>query len=373
MTTITCLITPAQPSDSFHAPIRQEACVTVTLGVECWRQMRSASLHALVGARLAVGFPGTEATEAIIDQLRLLHAQTLVIFSRNFTSPAQFRQLISDLERAVGWRFLVMVDHEGGRVMRFASGVTHFPSAGVIGATSSSQEVERQGEREADELRGLGVHVNLAPCVDVVMPEADPVIGDRSYGADPTRVATLAVARIRGLQSHGVAACAKHFPGLGAVPRDPHSILPTISLDWDTMQRVHLAPFHAAITAGVATVMSSHVCYPMLGDPPGLPATCSPRLIRELLRRQLHFQGPILSDDLEMGALSAVGTIGEAAVQATAAGHDLLLLCSSLTKARHVHAQLTTAYQHGRLDDEELTQSVERIVKIRQTFLSSSP
>ena len=323
----------------------------------------------LIGARLAVGIPGPAATGEVIEQLRRTHAQSLVVFSRNFTSPEQFRQLLRRLEEAVEQRFLVMADHEGGRVIRFGSGVTRFPDALTMGR-EGADAVERQGKVEAEELRGLGVHVNLAPCVDVIAEGADPVIGDRSYGSDPLPVGACGVARIHGLQSSGVAACAKHFPGLGAVPRDPHTILPTIPLDWATMERIHLPPFREAISAGVAMVMSSHVCYPALGDPPLLPATFSPRLIRGVLRERLRFHGPILTDDLEMGALRTFGTVAEAAVRATEAGHDLLLICSNLSAAEEALSALRHAYQSGRLDAAELQVGAEKVAQLRQKFLA---
>ena len=157
------------------------------------------ALDELIGARLAVGFPGTEATDELIESLRRMKAQSLVLFSRNATSPEQVTRLLQDLAAGVGRRFLVLVDHEGGRVIRFAQGVTRFPDARTVGYAKDSAAVEHQGAVEATELRQLGVHVNLAPCVDVVVEGSDPIIGDRSYGSDPDVVSELAIARIRGL------------------------------------------------------------------------------------------------------------------------------------------------------------------------------
>ena len=327
------------------------------------------SLDELIGARLAVGIPGLDATEEVIRTLKAIHAQSLVVFSRNFASPEQFLRLIQRLDDALGRRLLVMVDHEGGRVVRFGSGVTSFAAALTVGRTGDAESIERQGYIEAEELARLGVRVNLAPCVDVIIDGVDPIIGDRSYGGEPATVSAFGVARIRGLQSQGVAACAKHFPGLGAVTRDPHKVLPTIALDWTAIRTVHLMPFRAAIQAGVATIMSSHVCYPALGDPPGLPATFSKRLIRDLLRRELRFPGLILTDDLEMGALRTFGPMGEAAIRATEAGHDLLLICSDLAAAEEAFSSLKQAYQSGRLSQAELAASVERAAVVRRKFL----
>ena len=322
----------------------------------------------MIGARLAVGVPGPDATDEVIASLRQTHAQSLVVFNRNFTSPEQFVGLLRQFEEALGRRLVVMVDHEGGRVIRFAQGMTQFPDAMTVGRTQGPAIVERQGAIEAAELGQLGVRVNLAPCVDVVVEGSDPVIGDRSYGSDPSSVSALAVARIRGLQSQGVAACAKHFPGLGAVPRDPHKMLPTIVLDWREMEEVHLPPFQAAIDEGVAAIMSSHVCYPALGDPDEWPATFSHRLIKGHLRQEMGFSGVIMTDDLEMGALRTFGTIGEAAVRATEAGHDLLLICSDLAAAAEALTALRAAYHTGRLNTAELELSVQRFARLRQHF-----
>ena len=250
--------------------------------------------------------------------------------------------------------------------------VTRFPAALAMGLRPP-QACQDQGRIEAQELQRLGMNVNLAPCVDVLAGQTDAVIGDRSYGADPRQVSSRAVARIEGLQSHGVAACAKHFPGLGAVPKDPHRVLPAIALNEETMRSVHLMPFHASIGAGVAMIMSSHVCYPGLGESDELPATFSSRLIRGWLRTELQFQGLILTDDLEMGALGSFGSMGEIAVRATQAGHDLLLVCSDLGAAEEAAQALRQAYETGRLPRAELEASAARVEVLRRKFPPPGP
>ena len=150
---------------------------------------------------------------------------------------------------------------------------------------------------------------------------------------------------------------------------EPHRILPTIALSWDEMEEVHLPPFQEAVAAGTAMVMSSHVCYPGLGEPPDLPATFSPRLIRGLLRERFQYEGVIVTDDLEMGALRTFGSVAEAAIRATDAGHDLLLICSDLQAAEEALASLRAAYESGRLSQDELQLSVNRLQRLRQTYL----
>lgn len=331
------------------------------------------TLEQLVGATLIVGLPGTRLTNEVTEHLRTIHAGGFIPFARNFESPEQFRALVRSFNDVCGRELLVMVDHEGGRVVRFSSGVTCFPDALTVGDTQSPDDVRRQGQIEAEELRALGVHVNLAPCVDVLVEGSDPVIGHRSYGHDAKRVAEFGVARIQGLQGNGVAACAKHFPGLGAVPKDPHKQLPTVTLDLESMRAVHLVPFVAAIHAGVASVMSSHVCYPKLDPTPAMPATFSKRLVHELLRSELGFQGLLLSDDLEMGALRELCPIGEAAVRAVEAGHDVLLICSDPALQRQVFEALCAAYGAGRLSVTQLERSVARLDGLRSALIPRRP
>ena len=327
-------------------------------------------LETLIGAQICVGFPGTQASQRLIRHLRALQAQSIILFARNIQHPRQVSRLIRDLQRGLGWRLLVLIDHEGGRVVRFRRGLTMFPAAREAAQAGTPSAIERQGATEARELKPLGIAVNLAPCVDVAVPGSDPVIGDRSYGDAPRTVSRFAPARIRGLQRHGVAACAKHFPGLGAVRRDPHKMLPTIRLDRAAMERVHLVPFRSAIRAGVAMVMSSHVCYPRLGDPEGWPATFSRRLIHGWLRERLGFRGVIVSDDLLMGALRSFGTVGTCAVQAVAAGHDLLLICADLSAQVDAYKSLQCYYLKDIRRQKVLTASIRRIYALRARFLS---
>ena len=328
------------------------------------------TLEELVGLQLVVGIPGTQATSEVIEHFRAIHAVSCIPFRRNFESPEQFCHLVRDLEQGIGHPLLVMVDHEGGNVVRYTSGVTRFPDALTQGRTQSPEAIRAQGEIEAKELRALNTHVNLAPCVDILTEGADPIIGTRSYGPDPDRVAALGAARITGLQSGGVAACAKHFPGIGAVPKDPHQHLPSVDVDWQAMRTRHLIPFRRAIEAGVATVMSSHVCYPTLfPDQPTTPATFLAPVIRGLLREALGFEGVIFTDDLEMGALRDLGSLGEAAVRAVAAGHDMVLVCSDRGVQREVFDALCEAYRKSRLLSSALEASVARIESLRKNFL----
>jgi beta-N-acetylhexosaminidase len=247
----------------------------------------------------------------------------------------------------------------------FRDGVTVFPDSLAIGTAGKIDYARQQGEIEAKELRRLGMDVNLAPVLDVLTEAYSPNIGIRSYGQDWRLVAQLGAARLAAMQAGGLSACAKHFPGKGHAPVDAHLGLPVIPSTWQEMEEVHLKPFVQAIHTGVDLVMSSHPYYPQLDPYPKMIATFSRRIIYDYLRGELNFQGVIASDDLEMGAIKAICSIGEAGILAAAAGHDLLLVCHDLKAQKEVYEKLLEAYQNKRLPWKELEESAARIQKLK--------
>ena len=233
------------------------------------------SLESMVGRQLIVGLPGPDATD---DDLRLLHdihAGGLMLYRRNFETPSLLLRFITRLEEGLGRRLLITTDHEGGRIIMLHRGVTIFPDNLTAGTAGDEAMVARQGLIEGRELRRLGVDVSFGPCLDVLTERYSPNIGIRSYGKDPALVARFGAARIRGMQSAGLSACAKHFPGKGHAPVDAHLGLPVIDSDWGDMHAVHLVPFMAAMEAGVDCIMTSHPLYPNLDPAERMPATFS--------------------------------------------------------------------------------------------------
>ena len=312
-----------------------------------------AALEDLVGERLVIGLPGPDLRDEDVRLFRDTRAGGLILYRRNFETPDRLRRLVEGLESALGRRLLVATDHEGGRVIMLGRGTTIFPDNLAVGAVGDETFAYRQGVIEGRELRRLGVDLNLGPVLDVLTERYSPNIGIRSYGKDPALVARLGSARIRGMAAAGLLACAKHFPGKGHSPLDAHLRLPRIESDWAEMRGTHLPPFFAAIEAGVVCVMTSHPVYPKL-DPSGVPATFSRRIVREYLREEVGFQGVIVSDDLEMGAVAETCPVGEAAVRAAEAGHDLLLVCHTEPAQRAAASALLEAYRTGRLPRTEL-------------------
>ncbi len=322
-------------------------------------------LEELIGQKLVLGIDGAKVTPQAVEIFRKTQAGGLILFKRNIASAESLRTLIVELEHVLGRRLLVMIDHEGGRVIHFGDGVTIFPDAQALGVSGREDWAHEQGEIEAVELGRLGIDMNLAPVLDVVTSRWNPAIGTRSYGRDAQLVGLLGAGRIRGMQSKGLSACAKHYPGLGEARYDPHHDLPTIQKNWKAMRQTDLIPFMRAIEAGVAAVMSSHPVYPELDPHPNLPATFSRRIIYDSLRLELGYKGLILTDDLKMGAITKTVSFGEGLPLAVKAGHDLLLVCSDPKAQLEAFDALLWSYKRKDLKTSDLEESVERIGQLK--------
>jgi len=251
----------------------------------------------------------------------------VVLFARNVRDPEQLAALTASL-RAERPELLIAVDEEGGDVTRLEAATgSSFPGNLALGAVDDVELTRRVGAGIGGELASVGVNLDLAPVADVIVDPANPIVGVRSFGSDPQLVARHVAAFVAGLQGVGVAACAKHFPGHGETVADSHLELPTAEADRETLLARALPPFSAAVDAGVRAVMTAHIRFPALDDE---PATLSAGLIG-MLRSQLGFAGLVLTDALEMQAISRTVGLEEGGVLALAAGADALCLGADRT------------------------------------------
>jgi beta-N-acetylhexosaminidase len=273
-------------------------------------------------------------TELSADDVRVLAhplVGSVLLFTRNYTSPRQAAALTAAIRALRTPHLLIAVDHEGGRVQRFREGFTRLPAARLLGrrfdedrrdALALAQSV---GWLMASELRAVGVDFSFAPCIDLDYGVSE-IIGDRAFHGDPDSVAALAVAVMSGMREAGMAAIAKHFPGHGAVVADSHQTLPVDRRGLADLAG-DLAPYRRLIANGLPAVMVGHLLFPAV-DP--APASLSARWIRDVLRGQLRFQGVVFADDLSMGgAAAAYGDVVTRARQALAAGCDMLPVCNN--------------------------------------------
>jgi beta-N-acetylhexosaminidase len=281
----------------------------------------------LAGTVLMVGFEGEEPEE----KLRALGPAGIILFSRNLESAEQTIGLTERLKRLLPGPALLALDQEGGRVSRLEPFIGPTPPAAAL-ARAGRATVREFGAGTGQALRALGFNIDFAPVVDLCGPEATNGIGDRSFGTDPGRVAELAGSFLEGLQAAGIAGCLKHFPGLGRTAVDSHVELPVASTGRERLEAEDLLPYRL-LCPDAASVMIGHAHYPALNPEESLPASCSPQIVTGLLREKLGYQGLVVSDDLEMGAVADLDQDGAAALRALTAGCDLLLYCRDLERA----------------------------------------
>ena len=319
-------------------------------------------LDAACAGLLCVGFDGLSPTPEVIELIRR-GVYGVILFARNVESAEQVAELSAALKRAAGRPLLVTVDQEGGRVARLRArqGFTELPPMRALGETGDERTAFDVGALLGRELRAVGIDQDYAPVVDVDTNPANPVIGDRSLGRDPEQVGRLGAALARGLQSSGVAACAKHFPGHGDTSQDSHVDLPRLAHPLARLEAVELAPFRALARAGVASVMTAHVVFEALD--PVRPATLSPAVM-QLLRGTCGFAGAAISDDLEMKAVAAHFPLEEVVPGAVAAGVDGLLVCHHADVQNRAVDLLRQAVEQGRVSPGRLDEARGRIVRL---------
>lgn len=344
------------------------------------RRLNEMTLEEKAGQIMMVGFDGATFQPALRDAIRDLRLGGIIIFERNVESPQALTKLIADAQAtaaAIGSPALLAgIDQEGGTVARLreARGFTEFPSMMAVGATGEVASAAAVAAVVADELTALGINVNFAPVLDVNNNPLNPVIAQRSFGSDPQRVAAFGAAYIAALQSRGVLAVAKHFPGHGDTDTDSHSALPAVPHDRARLDAVELTPFRAAIAARVAGIMSAHVTFPAIDATQGLPGTLSPKVMTGLLRGELGYDGLSFTDSLEMGALGTSGyPVPLAAATALKAGADVLLFNRGIDDQRKAHTLILDWVKRGDLPVSRLNEAVRRVLRAKAGLATGVP
>lgn len=315
------------------------------------------------GHLLMVGLPGPALDDSTLALIREEGVHNFILFRRNVQNPSQLTALCTALRQAClehGLpRPLISIDQEGGQVARLPPPFSIFDEPRRLADdVDCRQRLRDYGTTCATELIGVGINMNLAPVLDVCPTGQGLFMERRCLGDDPRRVAELGAIVIAGLQEAGVAACAKHFPGLGSAMLDPHLELPVVDLTRDQLLAEDLVPFRHAVEQQVAAVMTSHAVYAALdGD---LPGTLSSRVIHDLLRDRCGFDGLIITDDMEMGAIEKFMAFPEAACKAFQAGADLVLICHDHQKIRRAVAILAEALATGEVAPARVAESLRR-------------
>jgi len=334
------------------------------------------SVEQMAGQMLMAGFEGTSAPPARLERLLAdRHLGGVILFSRNIESPAQVRALTDGIrEAAPGPAPIVAVDQEGGRVQRFGPPFTRLPPAAVLGATGDPGLAVKWGKLVGRELAQVGVNLDMAPVLDVATNPETNVIGDRAFSTRPEDselVARMGMGVALGLQQAGVAACGKHFPGHGQAAVDSHEDLPTIKLSKKRFKKVELLPFKRASKGGMPALMPGHLIVSHLD--PERPASLSEIALNGLLRGELRFDGLLITDDLEMGAVVDRFDLETMLRWGLEAELDVFLFCHTLDKVEAALDLLVAWAKSGELEEERLLRSWYRMARFKGEFGKAPP
>jgi beta-N-acetylhexosaminidase len=326
-----------------------------------------------LGYKFMLAFEGDEVPASIVPWIQEKNVAGFTLFRpKNVVNPGQLRHLTMALQQAAleAGRppLLIATDQEGGQFVALGDKTTQFPGNMALGATRDPELAQKVGRAIGLEIAAMGVNVNYIPDCDVNTNSANPNVGVRAFGDEPFLVSEMASAMIQGLRSAGVAATAKHFPGNGGASIDPHFGVPVLDHDRERLDQVEFRPFKAAIDEGVQIVMSAHAALPRLTGKADLPATLSATIMQDLLREQLGFEGLIITDALDMKAISqGAGQIVDV-IAAIRAGVDLLLLTADPEVQNRLYEGVHLAMSRGLIDQEQLRTSAERVLVLKNWF-----
>lgn len=328
-------------------------------------QLQDALTH--LGELILTGFEGTELSDDTAAFLTQARIGGVILFSKNYSDPTQVANLINQVQECKNdlplW---VSVDHEGGRVQRFKEHFSIIPNARRIGATNSPKLSFDIAELIGRELKSVGINLNFNPVCDIETNPTNPVLGDRAYGTTEDDVSKQVTAIIRGQLTQGVQGCAKHFPGHGDTTKDSHFDLPKVDTTLEVLRERELKPFVKCFKSRCNFVMTAHVIYEKID--PKVPATFSSKILRDILRKELRYSKIIISDDLEMEAITKHWGAEEAPRLALEAGCDILIYRTEKA-ARHAYASLRKALEAEQLDPRIVLEAAERSRSLKKSEL----
>lgn len=323
-----------------------------------------------IGQLFIVGFEGTELNEDTVVFLKEHRIGGVIIFGRNIQGPEQVMKLTDSLQALKngpeGVGLFIGTDQEGGSVNRLPGEHGKFPSARVLASENDPDTVKMAAAQMAIQLKEIGINLNFAPVLDINSNPDNPVIGDRAFGNNPDIVTSMGAAFIEGTLDQGMIPVAKHFPGHGDTGTDSHRGLPIITHPMERLEDFELLPFKEAIENGVPAIMTSHILLKEIDDV--YPATLSKAVINKMLRGRLGFKGVVVSDDLDMEAITSSYSAGEAAVGALKAGVDILLICHRREAMIEAYGGVAAAVTEGDIAEEVINNAVKRVLNLKKKF-----
>ena len=322
----------------------------------------------LIGQSFITGITGTSLKE---EERRFLEKENIggiILFSDNYESPAQLAELINEVQKCrKEYPLFISVDHEGGRVIRFKHDFIQFPSMLELSKLDSPKLVFSVAKIIAEELTAVGVNLNFSPVCDILTNPENKVIGDRAFGENEETVSKYVSSTIRGFQTNGLIACAKHFPGHGDTTKDSHYDLPLVKNSIESIREREFQPFIKSIKARVEFVMMGHLRVDAIDEE--LPTTLSKKAYR-IIREELRFNKIIITDDMEMGAIEKYYDCGDSAIMALNAGADIIQY-RSFEKSVDVYEKVQEAIKTKKIKNSDVSDKFNRIQDVKKQYLSS--
>ncbi|UCD33986.1 MAG: beta-N-acetylhexosaminidase [Desulfobacterales bacterium] len=322
----------------------------------------------MAGQRLMVGFEGTELNKDLEFLIDTIKVGGIVLFARNLKNPEQIGHLCASVNafaRSCGQPPpFIAIDQEGGQVARLRQPFTQFPGNAKM---KNIKDAEYFARVTAEELKGVGINMNLAPVLDIAPEDIHSIMAERSFGSDTSRVSELGATVIDNLQKRSVMSVAKHFPGIGRTTLDSHLDMPNLDIDINELASTDLVPFEAAISKGVAGIMLSHIRYKKIDAE--WPASLSVSVARDLLRSRMNFSGVVMTDDLDMGAIKKHYNIQSVIRQLLTADIDIALICHKGPDIEKAFEEILNILDNSRLLKAKGEVSVKRIMELKREYL----
>jgi beta-N-acetylhexosaminidase len=323
----------------------------------------------VAGRLIMIRMPGTGLDEDTASFLRESGIRAVCLFRQNMANATQLSAFTADLRTVMGRHSLIALDQEGGAVVR-ATWLPAPPSAMALGAADDVALARGVGAAVARGVRSLGFNWNFAPVLDLNNNPRNPVIAERSFGADPTRATALALSWMEGSLAEGVACCVKHAPGHGDTHVDSHRALPTVDKTLEQLRALEFSPFTLA-AASAPAMMTAHIVYPALD--PDSPATLSRPILTGLIRDEWQYRGVVITDGMDMHAIAGRYGVGNAAVAALLAGADMVMALGDRSTQQETLDALTAAIESGRIGTEELAQRLARLDALAERYPCQEP
>lgn len=322
----------------------------------------------ICGQRIMAGFNGTEMNPELEYLISEIKAGGIILFSRNIESPEQVKTLCREAQKKAAESgqppLFIAVDQEGGVVARLKEPFTLFPEGNP--GMASVDDADRFAQITSDELKEVGFNMDMAPVMDVEPDGFTGIMERRVFKGDADRVAEMGGRIISGLQANGIMAVAKHFPGIGRTTLDSHLTLPVLDMDEETFRQTDLVPFQASVEKEVAGMMLSHIRYDFLD--PDWPASLSEKIVRELLRAEMGYDGVVMTDDLDMKAITV--DIETSVNRIIRADVDIALICHQSDDIETAYRCFLKDYSHSTDAAEACEKSVSRILNLKKQYLN---